>query len=339
VIFADIRTEDRVKEGVVKNIACFIAAALMLCSAGRAFPKEINLTILHTNDTHGRLMPFSYGGAKIAGGISRRAELVKETRIETGHFVMLLDAGGIFQENAKSSVLKGKADIELMNLIGYDAAAPGQSEFGLGHKILAQREKEAQFPFVCANIVSEKGGKPLFEPMVIRTFQDVRIGIIGIAGADAAVGFSPDGRTKAKYMGPKKIIKDLLEKNKGKTDIVVVISNCGFEYDCGLAEAFAEAVPGIDVIIGGYSNTKLQKPVRAGRTVIAQAFKWGIYLGRLDLLISEDSSGKYKIKSYSGKLLPVTEAVPSVTEIDDLLRRYETEIEKAEKSEKTQKKS
>jgi 2',3'-cyclic-nucleotide 2'-phosphodiesterase (5'-nucleotidase family) len=225
-----------------------------------------------------------------------------------------------------------------MNLIGYDAAAPGQSEFGLGNKILSQRVKEAQFPFVCANIISEKTGKPLFEPMAIRAFQDVKIGIIGIAGPDAAAGFSPDGKAKAKYLGPKKIIKNLLEKNREKIDIVIIISNCGFEYDCSLAEAFAEAVPGIDVIIGGYSNTKLQKPVRINKTIIAQAYKWGLFLGRLDLLISSDAKGKYRIKDFSGKLLPVSEAVPSVTEIDDLLRRYETEIEKAEKSEKTQKK-
>ncbi|RPJ73501.1 MAG: hypothetical protein EHM24_07845, partial [Acidobacteria bacterium] len=68
---------------------CLVTSA----AAAPAFGQQPALTILHSNDTHGHLLPFSYPDAAAAGGdaqglpsirdiggIARRATLVKRIR-------------------------------------------------------------------------------------------------------------------------------------------------------------------------------------------------------------------------------------------------------------------
>src|SRR5947209_16114669 len=83
-------------------------------------PQEIRLTILHTNDTHGHLLPFSYpdtfdSDSPIAqlvehrniGGAARRATLVKRIRAEKGRQTLLIDAGDICDGTPFSTEYKG----------------------------------------------------------------------------------------------------------------------------------------------------------------------------------------------------------------------------------------
>src|SRR5512136_534198 len=89
--------------------------------------QPISLTILHTNDTHGHLLPFSYpaiapAGSELArlkirkniGGIARRATLVKRLRAELenrGSTVWLIDAGDFSDGTSFSAEYHGEADI------------------------------------------------------------------------------------------------------------------------------------------------------------------------------------------------------------------------------------
>ena len=94
-------------ERVVRYFLSLLFAFAFLVSPASA--QQVALTILHTNDTHGHLLPFSYPdvfpkGSAIAdlkiraniGGIARRATLVKRLRKElesSGTTVWLVDAG------------------------------------------------------------------------------------------------------------------------------------------------------------------------------------------------------------------------------------------------------
>ena len=75
----------------------------------------VNLTILHTNDTHSRIDPFPAGSKyEGLGGMAKRAHLVKQIRNEEEH-VLLLDAGDIFQGTPYFNVYGGELEFKLMS--------------------------------------------------------------------------------------------------------------------------------------------------------------------------------------------------------------------------------
>ena len=121
---------------------------LSLLASTTALSQQVSMTILHTNDTHGHLLPFSYpGGAEYStlevrkniGGIARRATLVKRLREQLGRQgiqVWLVDAGDFTDGTPFSAEYQGEADIAAMNAATYDFGALGNHEFNYGLEFL-----------------------------------------------------------------------------------------------------------------------------------------------------------------------------------------------------------
>ena len=101
-----------------------VALALGASLAGaQAAPKTVPLTILHTNDTHGHLLPFSYADATAAsdrqmqgmpahrdiGGIARRATLPATTVLRVACRESAMPAGR--RSNAGPTLLLLKATV------------------------------------------------------------------------------------------------------------------------------------------------------------------------------------------------------------------------------------
>src|SRR5947208_9286815 len=90
----------------------------------QAQEKIVKLTILHTNDTHGHLLPYSYPEtfdrssdlARLVtvhniGGAARRATLINKIRSEKNHRTLLIDAGDICDGTPFSTEYHGDADM------------------------------------------------------------------------------------------------------------------------------------------------------------------------------------------------------------------------------------
>src|SRR5204863_147359 len=110
------------------------------------------------------------------GGSARLASVVRQVRPD-----LMLDAGGMFSGSLISDTFLGAPVIDVMNAIGYDAAAVGSSEFSFGMNALAARAREANFPLLSANVDS-----PIAEIQVAGIFnaQDVRITVIGLTSEE-----------------------------------------------------------------------------------------------------------------------------------------------------------
>ena len=108
------------------------------------------LVIVHTNDTHSQIDPYSYKGDVNMGGALRREAAIREIRAENPN-MLLLDAGDFSQGTPYFNFFKGYMEVRLMNAMGYDAATLGNHEFDNGCAALAARLKTADFPVVCAN--------------------------------------------------------------------------------------------------------------------------------------------------------------------------------------------
>ncbi|MEE9470328.1 MAG: hypothetical protein V3W32_01315, partial [Gemmatimonadota bacterium] len=110
--------------------------------------------IVSTNDEHGGLQPsvYPWTEGRPAGGAEALAGYIARLRQTAGCPVFVVSAGDIMQGTLISNLTQGRATIDAMNAIGYDAAAFGNHEFDFGVRVLQERVRQAHFPLLGANI-------------------------------------------------------------------------------------------------------------------------------------------------------------------------------------------
>lgn len=167
----------------MKRILTIITIALAITATAAA--KGKSLLILHTNDTHSCILPLNPNLADTMlagrGGFMRRAAMINEQR-KHDKKLLLLDSGDFSQGSPYYTMFKGDVEIELMNLMGYDAATIGNHEFDFGLENMARIFRKVKFPIVCANY--DFTGTPvegLVKPYVIIKRKGVKIGIFGLS--------------------------------------------------------------------------------------------------------------------------------------------------------------
>lgn len=264
-----------------------LGALLALAACARPEPtSDVTLTILHTNDLHGHVEPWS-GWDELAGreigGLDRLATAVREVSREVGEEnVLLLDAGDTIGDTMISAETEGRAVIAAMNAIGYDAMVVGNHEPDFGPEALAQRIREARFPVLAANLVGHEDGRPFTAPCLRRTVNGVRVAILGLAYPNTALTTAAKNVAGLEFRDAIETARAWVPRLRREAELVVVLSHFGLSADRRLAEA----VPGIDVIVGGHSHNRMGKAARVGGTLIVQAGAHGSDLGRLDLAIA-----------------------------------------------------
>ncbi|WP_209426901.1 5'-nucleotidase C-terminal domain-containing protein [Pararhodobacter sp. SW119] len=270
------------------------------------------LHVLHINDMHSRLEEISgsdatcsptasaegscFGGApRLAGAIrARREELGAE-----GVPVLTLDAGDQSQGTLFYTTYRGKAEVEIMNMIGFDAMTLGNHEFNNGPDALAEMLAEAAFPIVAGNVVVPEGHplKDLVRDHLIVEAGAARVGILGITTPDTVFLSSPEPVTfENETLHLEGAVARLREAGVNR---IIVLSHMGFVQD----QRIAAAVEGISLIIGGHSHTLLSNTVEGtpdyatmveapdGRAVpIVQAYAFSRYLGDLSVEFDEDGA-------------------------------------------------
>ncbi len=305
--------------------------------------QQVWLTILHTNDTHGHLLPFSYpsivpAGSKLAelkvrkdiGGIARRATLVKRLRTELetrGTTVWLMDAGDFCDGTPFSTEYHGKADVDAMNAVGYDFGTLGNHEFNNPLSRLKELVEAFKFPLVCANVVDTATGTPFTRQSVIRELGPLKIGIFGLVVRES--GRYQAGKEGLTVLDEIETAQRMVKFLRPEAGIVIALSHAGEQTD----EKIGASVPGVDVIIGGHTHARLDagrmvwrsdelKAQEVNGTVIAQAHQYGGELGRLDLLFTRDESGAWHVDRYRARLIPVTPDIPEDPAVAAIVERY-----------------
>src|SRR5512138_997444 len=130
-----------------KVLLCLVLVLLLAVSVAAAQDDTFSLTIMHTNDTHSGHEPQSNGN----GGVAREAAVVKQIRGEVDNSI-LVDAGDRFTGTLFHTQYLGQDQVQIMNLLGYDAMTLGNHEFDNGDDILAKFLEGLNFPVVNANI-------------------------------------------------------------------------------------------------------------------------------------------------------------------------------------------
>ena len=149
----------------------------------------LELTILHTNDTHSRVAGFDEKGnaclsdENCTGGSGRIAAAIRSAK-EKNDNVIALDAGDQFQGTLFFTVNKWPMLAEIDAHIPYDAMTLGNHEFDDGCLELEKFTETLKFPVLAANLAPEKGCpllKSPVKPYIVREVRGVKVGIIGLA--------------------------------------------------------------------------------------------------------------------------------------------------------------
>jgi len=275
------------------------------------------LTILHTNDWQSHMLgwgpnaeysPDTTDDDTTVGGIARMKTLIDDIRGSTNDPVALYDAGdwmagALFQLLATSDA----AELQMMGALGYDAITLGNHEFDWGPQVLGEMISRANdlgvdVPIVAANThpnTTDPGDDLLeahFEsgritPTYIHEAGGLRVGVFGLLGDDAQ-DITPAVVPSSFSDSHEAALAAVEELENADVDIIVAITHAGTDADSELANA----VEGIDVIVGGHSHTALFEEIKSDGVVIVQAGAYTRYLGQLDLV--QDDSGAWEIEQY-----------------------------------------
>ena len=120
--------------------------------------KKSDIIILYTNDVHCAVDD----NIGYAGLVSYRKELEAE-----GYETILVDAGDAIQGGTFGTLTKGESVVRMMNEAGYDVSAVGNHEFDYGMERLFELRDEAEYPYVCCNLVDVRTGELPFAPYQI----------------------------------------------------------------------------------------------------------------------------------------------------------------------------
>ncbi len=276
--------------------------------------REAVLRLLYVNDFHGFAEPYQpLGSTELMGGAAYLAGAVDRLRAERP--TLLLAAGDMIQGNNWANLFQGKSSIQLMNAMGFDAMVVGNHEFDFGQKVLLERINEAGFPVLGANVQ----GLARLQPYVIKTIGGLRVAIIGVVTTDTPISTDPRNVAGLKFLPPEVAVSRYLKELKGKADLVVVLSHLGYAED----RALAQKVPGLDVIIGGHTHTKLEAPAVVNHTIIGQAWEHAKALGVLDLEVQDG-----KIVKFAGHLEEIKPAADHADkQVQELVAQYSRQVD------------
>jgi 5'-nucleotidase/UDP-sugar diphosphatase len=287
---------------------------LIILLAGPVHGREASLRLLYVNDFHGFAEPYRpLKSAELLGGAAYLAGAVD--RLRTGQPTLLLAAGDMIQGNNWANLFQGKSSIALMNAMKFDAMVVGNHEFDYGQKVLQQRLREARFPVLGANV----RGVPGLRPYVIEKIAGIRVALIGVVTPDTPTSTHPRNVAGLKFSPPAAAVARCLKALRGQSDLVVVLSHLGYPAD----RALAQQVPGIDVIIGGHTHTRLETPAVVNHTIIGQAWEHAKALGVLDLTLKDG-----KIVGFAGHLEEIKPAGGQADQaVQQLVSQYSREVD------------
>jgi 5'-nucleotidase/UDP-sugar diphosphatase len=311
-------------------------------------------TILHTNDMHSAFIgmgpasdytPFTLNDDNTQGGYARLASLIatrKKARAGEGP-VLILDAGDFSMGTAFAAASREiGGELQIMSRMGCDATTFGNHEFDLGPdglgKAIGVASKAGKIPAVLssntdfsANDATLTGLRQLSKAGLIRRYlvierDGIRFGLFGVLGKEAQI-YTSGGAVK--FPDPVESAREVVKllRETEKVDVIIALSHGGVEkgkdgrFSGGEDVRLPEAVPGIDVVIGGHSHTMLQEPIMVnGRTPVVQTGLEGKNLGELVISVEGDW---LKVESY--RLHPIDDSIAGDRAIAD-------EIDKLKKS-------
>jgi 5'-nucleotidase / UDP-sugar diphosphatase len=286
--------------------AGLVSAVPTLASAAAALnPDTVCISILHTTDLHGHILPTSdYDGIADRGGLARCATQIKRWQLENPNSI-LIDVGDVYQGTDVSLRNEGALMIDLLNHLQYDAWVVGNHEFDWGIECFQRALQQSNMPVLGANMLLEgklagaftdaKHPFAKIQPFILKEIAGIKIAIIGITTPGMSFWLWPEFTRGLDFRHPVESVRRAIAnaKNEG-ANAIVLTGHMGLKTRTG-GDDFANTVmaltsefPEAAVFIAGHTHQDIPSRLTNG-VLFTQADHFGIHAGRVDLLFDRNS--------------------------------------------------
>ena len=265
----------------------------------------VQISILHTTDLHGHILPTSdYSGNPNLGGFARCATQIRRWRRQNPNSV-LIDVGDVYQGTDVSLRTNGELMIDLFNYFKFDAWIVGNHEFDWGIETFTNALTRSAMPVLAANMSIE--GKPSgalsdpqnpfakLRPYILKEFDGIKVAIIGVTTPGMPFWFRPEFIRGFDFEHSVEPVRDAIASAKGEgVNAIVLAGHMGLKSRGG-GDDFANNVvaltsefPEIAAFIAGHTH-QLISSRQSNEVLLTQADHFGIHLGRVDLTFDRAS--------------------------------------------------
>jgi len=261
--------------------ALLFGIAIPATPATLANADTAHVVIVSTTDVHGRATAWDYVADRpFAGGLTRVATVVDSLRRRYPGQVVVVDAGDLIQGNPFAAYFARIAPrdtnpvIRAMNVVGYDAATPGNHEFNWGLPFLARALSGARFPYVSGNIRTLPANRLAHRPYTVLERGGVRVGIAGFTTPGVMVWDRENVRGRARVTPIVPAARGVMAELRRRADLAVVVIHSGLagnqSYDSAgvgpenVAAQLARLPSKPDLVVVGHSHGELRDSVIEG---------------------------------------------------------------------------
>jgi 2',3'-cyclic-nucleotide 2'-phosphodiesterase (5'-nucleotidase family) len=268
--------------------------------------------IVYTGNMLAELKPCGCAKEEDQGGIERRMQYIKDTRIKHPH-LLLVDTGDHFKEPTRQGKLKAETLLIATEKMQYDAVALGDRDIVYGQKFLKQRN---QIPWIASNLIIDQ-----FEPIrsKVKIFSNgLKVGILAVA--DPSLFYD---HVDLKVTDPKQTARKLVTKMREteNPDLIVLLTHAERQDALGYLD-----FDGVNVVINGHIVTETDvidlKPVRKNGKIFVQSSSRGQKMG--ELRVQFDPQGK---KSLNHQLVKLDSSIKFDPEMVKLYEQYNGKVE------------
>ncbi|CAN7999452.1 unnamed protein product, partial [Ixodes hexagonus] len=312
------------------------------------------LTVIHTNDIHAHFEESNKGGGTCSennkrnnqcfGGVARILTKVKELKARA-KYPLFLNAGDFYQGTVWYTVHRHKIVSEVMSRMMYDAVCLGNHEFDDGPEGLVpflRRMAAAHVDVLGTNVDTSQ--EPKMEGVqprrsVVYTIEGQKVGVMGVVTTETRTIAKP-GLVKI-FDEIASIREEVAQLRRQGVRIFILISHVGYAKDIEIANA----VPELQLIVGGHTNTFLYSGIPRQEDVIegpyptvmeradgsfalvVQDFWFRKYLGHIRLRFNNYG----KLTGWGGNPILLDQSIPEDRGMMRLLATYKTQVERAGK--------
>jgi 5'-nucleotidase len=269
--------------------------------------------VYHTNDIHSHFENWP-----------KIVQFLKQQRAyhqQRNEKMLLFDIGDFVDRfHPITEATKGKANVELLNELNYDAVTIGNNEgITLSYEDLSELYEKAQFPVLVANLFEQSGERPKWvQPYcIIELSEAFKIGIIGLT-VHFTKFYDLLGWT---IQHPFDVLKDVLKELKPQVDFIILLSHLGINEDEQIAANFTD----IDIILGAHTHHLLPQGQHIRNTLLCGAGKYGEYIGAIKIEVDEQKN-EIKKEATVIKTAELQECEEAKQKLDNLYHESEKKL-------------
>jgi 2',3'-cyclic-nucleotide 2'-phosphodiesterase (5'-nucleotidase family) len=293
-----------------KRFILILITSLFCLVSYAKVPNRAEIVILSTTDIHGS---FTY--------LAKFSAFIKQAKTEHKH-VIVVDGGDRFTGNPYNDLYEKRQYpiTDLLNHVGYDVMLVGNHEFDFGIKLLNERIEETEATVIMANIDFESSGLKNVKPYHVIEKNGIKIAFLGLSNVDKQTGkpaILAQRVTGIDFYDP---IETALEYKylREKSHVFVAMSHIGVLDD----HLLADAMPELDLIIGGHSHTMLDEPIIQNGVMITQTGQGARYIGKTTIFLENGVVSKITNENID----LTTWDAPIDTAIAEKIRQYEGDL-------------